>query len=126
MPQTEIRAFRDANQAVPVWTWLEDLETREPRAYRKCLSLILLLSQQGNELRRPFVDMLRDGIRELRAKVGTVNYRILFFFCGQNVVCLSHGLTKEDVVPDGDIDAAVKRKKLVERDLDKYTAEWEI
>ena len=42
-------------------------------------------------------DLLRNGIYELRAKVGTVNYRVLYFFCGSNVACLSHGLTKGQV-----------------------------
>jgi hypothetical protein len=81
MPQTVIRVFRAANGMVPLRDWLEELEEVEPRAYRKCLAQILLLSQLGNELRRPAADMLRDGIRELRMKVGSVNYRILYFFC---------------------------------------------
>ena len=58
-------------------------------------------------------------------RVGTVNYRILYFFSGSNVVCLSHGFTKESKVPDAEIDLALRRKRLVERDRDKYTAEWE-
>jgi hypothetical protein len=126
MPQTVIRVYRASDQSVPLVDWLAELEESEPRAYRKCLAMILLLSEQGNELRRPYVDMLRDGIRELRCKVGNVNYRILFFYCGQHVVCLSHGLTKEDIVPNAEIDTALKRKKLVERDLDRFTADWEL
>jgi hypothetical protein len=59
-------------------------------------------------------------------KVGTVNYRILYFFCGSNVVCLSHGFTKEGEVPDAEIETALKRRKLVEKDRDKYTADWEM
>ncbi len=125
MPQTVIRLFRAANGAVPLKEWLDELEEREPRAYQKCLQRILLLSNFGSELRRPLADMLRDGIRELRARCGTVQYRILYFFCGQNVACLSHGITKEDKVPDEDIEAALRRKRLVARDLDKYTADWE-
>src|SRR4051794_30894553 len=114
MPQTEIRVFQTSKKAVPLVEWLEGLEAREPRAYVKCLQRILQLASLGREMRRPLADYLRDGVFELRAEVGTVNYRILYFFCGRNVVCLSHGFTKEGKVPDAEIDTAVKRKKLVE------------
>lgn len=125
MPQTAIRVFRDADGSVPLTEWLDGLEESEPRAFSKCLASILLLSQLGYELRRPQADTLRDGIHELRFKVGTVNYRILYFFMGSNVSCLSHGFTKESKVPKAEIDLAVRRKKLVESDPDQYTAEWE-
>lgn len=125
MPHTEIRLFRNGTHgSVPMLDWLADLEVREPRAYQKCLERILLLSDHGYELRRPHMDSLRDGIRELRVRVGTVQYRMLFFFCGANVACLSHGIKKEGKVPDEEIDLAVKRKKLVDSDPDKYTADW--
>lgn len=125
MPHTAIYLFRAADGAVPLRDWLNELEEREPRAYRKCLQRILLLEQLGSDLRRPLADSLRDGIRELRAKAGAVNYRILYSFCGQNLVCLSHGLTKKGAVPAADIDLALRRKKLVEADFEKYTADWE-
>jgi phage-related protein len=84
------------------------------------------LAELGSELRRPEADILRDGIRELRIKHGHVNYRILYFFYGKNVVCLSHGLTKEDVVPDADIETAIRHKNLVMRDPEKYITEWDV
>jgi hypothetical protein len=34
----------------------------------------------GHELRRPEADFLRDGIYELRASLGGVHHRILYFF----------------------------------------------
>jgi phage-related protein len=125
MPLTVIHAFRDGDGTIPISEWLDSLEKTEPRAYRKCLGRILLLEQLGNELRRPIADMLRDGIYELRAKAGSVNYRILYFFSGHNACCLSHGLTKERKVPNADIEIAIRRRRLVERNRDKYTAEWE-
>jgi putative component of toxin-antitoxin plasmid stabilization module len=87
---------------------------------------MLLLASLGSELRRPLADLLQDGIYELRIRVGRVNYRILYFFCGSNIACLSHGLTKEGVVSTSDIETAIERKKLVLSSLDRYTAEWEI
>jgi len=122
MPQTELLVFQDTDGTAPFLNWLKRLEKKQRRAYVKCLGRLLLLSQQGFELRRPHADFLRDGVYELRAKVGRVNYRILYVFCGENVVCISHGITKEKDVPDKEIDLAAERKKLVEADRDKYTA----
>ena len=56
------------------------------------------------------------------AEIGTVNYRILYFFCGSNAVCLSHGFTKEGEIPDKEINRAIKHNELVDSDLLKYTA----
>ena len=106
--------------------WLAEVRIAEPRAYHKSLQRMLLLASLGSELRRPLADLLQDGIYELRIRVGPVNYRILYFFCGSNIACLSHGLTKEGVVPTSDIETAIERKKLVLSSLDRYTAEWGI
>lgn len=126
MPQTTIRVFRAAAGDVPIQDWLDELEDDNPRVHAKCLQRILALSQLGSELRRPLADILRDGVHELRAKVGRVNYRMLYFFCGANVACLSHGFTKEGKVPENEIDVAVQRKRLVESNEEKFTADWEL
>lgn len=124
MPQTQVRVFRDAQGRIPLKEWLDALEIEEPKAHAKCLKFVLLLSQMGSELRRPQADSLRDGIHELRASRRGVHYRLLYFFSGRNIAILSHGIAKEDVVPDKEIDAAIRRMKLVARDPDKYTADW--
>ena len=126
MPQTVVRVFRNTDRTVPLTEWLEKLKKRELNAYRKCLQRILLLSQMGSELRRPLADVLRDGIRELRVRAGNVHYRILYFFYGANVACLSHGIIKEGAVPEAEIDLAATRKKLVVRGPNKHTADWEV
>ena len=50
-----------------------------------------------------------------------MNYRILYFFHGQNVAILGHALTKEGKVPAKDIDRAVARKQAFEADPDRHT-----
>jgi len=87
----------------------------------KCTGRIDRLGELGHELRRPEADLLRDGIYELRASYQGVHYRMLYFFAAKAVVILSHGFTKVSVVPPREIDQAVKRKKLVEADFDKFT-----
>jgi phage-related protein len=106
--------------------WLAELEAREPDIYAKCLAFVLLLRDSGFHLRRPIADILRDGIYELRVKNGRPNYRILYFFCGQNEACISHGITKESEVPDQEIDLAIERKKLVQSDKNKYSLQWKL
>jgi phage-related protein len=126
MPRTIVRVYRHLSGELPLIAWLEGLAKTEPRAHRKCLQRILLLAEKGHELQRPLAATLRDGIYELRARAGRVHYRVLYFFCGQNVVCLSHGITKTDKVPGEEIEHAVTRMKLVKRNLDKHTAEFEV
>ena len=111
MPQTRLLFFQNADGAAPVWEWLKDLRAGNPKAYAKCVVRIRRLTELGHELRRPEADLLRDGIYELRARLGTVNYRILYFFHGRNVAVLAHALTKEDEIPIAEIDRAVERKR---------------
>jgi phage-related protein len=114
---TEVFLYRDEEGEIPLTDWLDELP---PRVQKKCTDRISRLAERGNELRRPEADFLRDGIYELRASYQGVHYRMLYFFRGKAVVVLSHGLTKERVVPAKEIDTAVKRKKLVESDFAKY------
>ena len=109
MPATEVFFFRDEDGSVPVLDWLNSFRNRNERAYKKCFALIRLLEEFGYELRRPRADMLRDGVYELRTRVGNVNYRILYGFVGKDVALLAAGLTKEKKVPSSEIDAAIGR-----------------
>lgn len=126
MPKTTIYFFRDVDGRVPFLEWLEELEDRQPRAFAKCLYMLDLLRQFGHELRRPQSDMLRGGVYELRTRVGRVNYRILYGFVGQDLVLVSHGITKESSVPDSEIDLAVSRLALYRREPKRYVSEEEV
>jgi phage-related protein len=75
----------------------------------------------GTNCGRPEADYLRYGIYELRASYQGVHYRVLYFFAGKAVVVLSHGTTKEDRVPNREIDRAIERKEQVGRDFERYT-----
>ncbi len=112
MPRAEVSFYRDTDGSVPVRQWLDELMKRDRTAFAKCTAAISRLEALGYELRRPVVDMLRDGIYELRIKKGRVNYRILYFFHGQNAVVLAHALTKEKAVPPIDIERAIARRKV--------------
>jgi phage-related protein len=77
----------------------------------KCRVKLERLRDLGHELRRPEADYLRDGIYELRVRVGSANYRMLYFFHENIAAVVSHGLTKEKRVPPKDIDRAVAAKQ---------------
>jgi hypothetical protein len=119
MPNTRIIFFKAADESVPVIAFLDQQKPKRVKA--KCIALIQLLAQEGYELKRPRSDALRDGIRELRTEIQNVNYRLLYFFHGQNCVVISHGITKEDAVPDKEIDAAIVNKELYKTDPEKYS-----
>lgn len=113
MPATSVIFYQESGFC-PVLDWLHALRSENPKAFAHCRAKIQLLAQLGHELRRPAADILRDGVYELRAKQGHVQYRILYFFHGRNVVVLAHALTKEDKIPSTDIEQALKRMHFFE------------
>jgi hypothetical protein len=125
MPRTHVAFYQEADGEPPVVNWLRELLRTNERAWSNCRARIELLAQSGHELRRPAADYLRDGIYELRAKQGHVQYRLLYFFHGRQVAILAHSLTKEDKIPDVDIERTIKRKKLFEANPKEHTYESE-
>ena len=123
MPETEVLFYRDERGDAPVVDWLRELRRTDVRPYAKCVARIRVLAQLGHELRRPVADYLRDGVYGLRIRHGHVNYRILYFFHGRAVGVLAHALTKEDRVPDVDLERAIKRKAAFQRDPEGHTYE---
>lgn len=118
MPKTEVIFYQDDAGDCPVLDWLGKLPSR---VEAKARVRIELLGEYGHELRRPEADILRDGIHELRWRYQSVNYRILYFFHGRSAVVLSHGLTKEDVVPPKEIHRALSHKRIFEANPETHT-----
>jgi phage-related protein len=121
MPRTRLLFFRNAEGSAPVWEWLRDLRAKNQRAYAKCVVRVRRLAECGHELRRPEADFLRDGIYELRARLGTVNYRILYFFHGRDIAVLANAITKENEIPLVEINRALNRKRLFIADPAAHT-----
>lgn len=121
MPQTEVVFYREGDD-VPVLDWLTKLMRQDRQAYAKCRARIALLEQAGHQLRRPIADILQDGLYELRARKGTVQYRMLYFFHGSHCVVLAHSFAKrESAVPATDIERALARKTSFENDPEGHT-----
>ncbi len=112
MPKTKLIFFKEDDGTAPVLEWLAALP---PKARAKCQVKLERLAELGHELRRPEADLLRDKIYELRMGLHHINYRILYFFYGNCIAVLSHGLMKERVVPPKEIDLALNRRKRFEQ-----------
>lgn len=123
MPETT-GYFYQENGIAPVKVWLEELQRQDRKGFAKCAARLQELFQYGYELRRPAADILRDGIYELRAKNGHVQYRILYFFHGRNVVILANALIKEGAaVPVTEIERAIRRRETFLKAPTKHTFE---
>lgn len=119
MPRTQLLFYREAGE-VPALDWLE---RQSGRAQAKMVAAMALLRDHGHELRRPWADLLRDGVYELRVRLGHTNYRLLYSFCERQVVLICAGLTKEGKVPDSEIDRAVARRQRFEADPGEHYAD---
>jgi phage-related protein len=123
MPQVQVLFFKSSDEKIPIKDWLDDLRTNDRR---KCLERIERLREAGHQLDRPFAAYLTDGIYELRAKSGNVNYRMLSFFHKGRAVVVTHGLVKKtQKVSPKEIDRAVARKIEFEADPEPHTFPWE-
>jgi phage-related protein len=116
MPQTEVVFFMDKTGHAPALEWIQKLPID---AQEKLGGSIKRLSEKGHELRRPECDYLRDKVYELRARLRSTNYRLLYFFHQQRAV-ISHGLIKEDAVPPQEIDKAITNKILYEQNPERH------
>lgn len=120
MPQTDVIFYADDDGTAPALEWIEE---QANAVQHKLYVRIGRLEQEGHALRRPEADLLRDKIYELRIRHQRVNYRLLYFFHGQVAAVLAHGCTKEDVVPDADIQRAIDRRELFLKDPAGHTYE---
>ncbi len=116
MPTCEVVFYCDADGTAPVLDWLEGLGRRNRQALLKGHARLALLAESGPDLRRPVADAIGDGLYELRWRVGTVNYRILYFFHGHRVAVVAHGLAKKAALPPADVHRALERKRAFESD----------
>lgn len=118
MPLVALILYREKDGRVPLKDWLRMLPDK---VVVKCLVRLERLRELGHEMRRPEADYLRDDIYELRVKMGTINYRMLYFFHGSKAVVVSHGLVKEKQVPPAEIEVAKARKDRFDRDPAAHT-----
>ncbi len=77
----------------------------------KTFRAISLLKEYGNQLREPFSKPLRDGLFELRVRLGSDVVRILYFFCKGRLIVLTNGFVKKtQKTPEEEINLALEYK----------------
>lgn len=109
MPKYEVLFYATHRGEALFQTFLNSM-TDKPRS--KVMKLIDLLEEHGPNLKRPYADVLRDGIRELRCQHGHTNIRAFYFFVHGKQIIITHGLIKKtDKVPAAEIDRAVSYKR---------------
>ncbi len=72
----------------------EFLEACKPAHRIKVMHFLELLEEAGPTLPRPYADILREGIHELRIKLSGEQVRILYFFCFETFIVLYLALRK--------------------------------
>jgi phage-related protein len=93
--------YDKADGTSPVKDYIDALPLRERV---KTLAFIGLLETHGPHLPRPYADLLKDGIHELRIKLTGTQVRILYFFCYQNSIVLTNIFRKHtNAVPESEI-----------------------
>jgi phage-related protein len=123
MPVSQVVAYQESDGTIPFLEWLA---AESAKVQLKTVAALRKLEQFGYELHRPHADYLRDDIYELRFKDGRRNIRVLYFFAGRNIVVLSHGLAKTDVVPPREIDLAIRRRQRFLASTAAHTASFTI
>ena len=105
----EIKFYKLSSGKCPVENFLDELDYKM-RA--KMLRMVLLLKENGNDLREPYSKYLEDGLFELRAKQGTNITRVLYFFMFDKEIIITNGFVKKtQKTPRAEIELAKKYRK---------------
>lgn len=92
MREFEIIFYDKADGTEPAKEFLDSLDVKM-RA--KMLRTLVMLQNNGYELREPYSKPLNNGIFELRAKVGSDISRVLYFFIIGRKAVLTNGFIKK-------------------------------
>jgi phage-related protein len=126
VPKTTVIFYQEPTGISPVIEWLKKLKSQDQKGFNNCLFRIKQLEDSGYELRRPIADYLTDGIYELRAKHQNIQYRILYFFHGQNIAIIAHSIIKKtSAVPPSELEQAIVRKNKFIENPEIYSYEGE-
>lgn len=99
----DVEFYKDRKERCFTIEFLNELQTK---IRAKVAKWIDKLEQEGPDLPRPYTDMVRGKIRELRVSFGSNKYRFLYFFFGKRII-ITHGfLKKTDRIPEGEIERA--------------------
>ena len=109
----EVEYYSTTNGKMPAKEFIENLPLKlRAKVFRD----IVLLEEFGIELKEPHSKHLKEGIYELRVRIGKDQSRILyFFFCNQKIIMTNGFIKKTQKTPPGEIERALKYKADHER-----------
>ena len=88
----------------------EFLDGLDKKSRAKVAAPLSLLEEQGPNLKRPYADIVRGKIRELRIHYSSNQYRILFFFYVRDQIVLLHAFSeKSQQLKEKDIELSERR-----------------
>ena len=98
--------YERSNGRCPTESFLSGLSAQDRVRVNRAIAR---LEAYGHTLGMPYIELLRDGIWELRVRVGRVRYRLFFFFHGASLIVLTHGIIKKSgQVADSEIEKALE------------------
>jgi len=99
--------YEDEKNSRPVEEFINDLDYKT-RA--KVLARIEFLEERWQELRRPYVDSLQEGLYELRVIFSGNQIRVIYAYMFKDYIVLLHGIIKKtEEVPQDDMLKAKNR-----------------
>ena len=107
--QWDVEFFSDDNENCELQEWILSLK----QSHRdKVIAWIDKLQEMGPQLPRPYADILRDGIHELRIKVAHNQMRILYFFIFESKIVMTHPFIKNvSRVPEKEIEKTIRLRE---------------
>ena len=106
MADWKIVYYEDSSGTSPVY---EYINSQKVGNQAKIASWLSLLEEKGPLLTRPYADLLRNGIHELRIKLSGNQVRFLYFFCFRDFIVLTNSFSKTTFkVPEKQIRMAEK------------------
>jgi phage-related protein len=104
----EIEYFETANGRRPVQEFVDSLDRRSKAKIARTLDL---LEEFGVNLRMPYAKHVEGDMWELRTRVGSNQYRIIYFLYTGGAFILLHGFMKKSgQIPQRDLRTARDRR----------------
>lgn len=99
--------YEDERNSRPVEEFINGLDHKTKA---KVLARVTFLEERWQELRRPYVDTLQDGLYELRVIFSGKQVRVIYAYMFKDYIVLLHGIIKKTKeVPSEDMLKAKSR-----------------
>lgn len=114
----EVEFYNDRKERCFVIELLNELQTK---VRAKVVKWMDKLEKEGPDLPRPYTDIVKGKIRELRVGFSSNEYRFLYFFFGKRII-ITHGfLKKADSIPKREIERA---ERIMQDFLERNKGSW--